>query len=40
LKNSFSIVTNDSDFFVEKVEVITLNSTLYEKGKSAIVPKK
>ena len=40
VKNNFSIVTNDSDFFVEDVEVITLNNTLYEKGKNTIVPMK
>lgn len=30
-KNGFTIVTDDSDFYVEDVEILTLNQTLLNK---------
>lgn len=33
------IVTDDSDFFVEGVSVLTFNDKLYQSGKDNIVPK-
>jgi hypothetical protein len=39
LKNNFSIVTHDSDFFVEQVEIITSNNDLYQKGKNSVIPR-
>jgi predicted nucleic acid-binding protein len=40
LKNGFTIVTDDKDFFVEDVEVITYNNQLIEKAKAAVEVKK
>jgi predicted nucleic acid-binding protein len=36
---NFSIVTDDSDFFVQDVEVYTYNDNLYQKGKDSVVIK-
>ena len=33
------IVTDDADFFVEGVTILTLNDNLYQRGKDSIVPK-
>lgn len=38
-KENYSIVTDDGDFFVEDVEILTLNSTLYQKMKDSVIPK-
>jgi len=38
-KEGYSIVTDDVDFFVEGVEVLTYNSKLYKKGTDSIKPK-
>jgi predicted nucleic acid-binding protein len=38
-KRNYIIVTDDKDFFVEDVEVITYNTQLIEKAKAAVVPK-
>jgi PIN domain. len=38
-KEKYSIVTDDGDFFVEDVEILTLNSTLYQKAKDSVKPK-
>lgn len=35
----FPIVTDDGDFFVEDVQIMTYNNALYQKGKDAIVVK-
>ena len=40
LKKGLPIVTNDKDFFVEDVEIITYNSTLLEKAKALVEIKK
>jgi len=40
MKNDFTIVTDDKDFFVEDVEVLTYNNQLIERAKAAIVIKK
>ena len=37
-KENYSIVTDDGDFFVKDVEVLTFNSTLYQKMKDSIKP--
>lgn len=39
LKKGFTIVTDDKDFFVEDVEILTYNSQLIDKAKNAIVIK-
>lgn len=36
-KHGFPIVTDDGDFFVEDVRVLTYNDSLYKKGKNAVV---
>jgi predicted nucleic acid-binding protein len=36
LKHGFTIVTDDKDFFVEDVEILTYNNQLIEKAKAAI----
>lgn len=38
-KKGFTIVTDDKDFFVEDVEILTYNSQLIDKAKNAIVIK-
>ena len=40
LKHGFVIVTDDKDFFVEDVEVLTYNHQLVEKAKATVVIKK
>lgn len=40
LKHDFTIVTDDKDFFVEDVEVLTYNNQLIEKAKAAVQIKK
>lgn len=40
LKHGFVIVTDDKDFFVPDVEIITNNNQLIEKAKSAVIIKK
>lgn len=37
-KKNFSIITDDADFFVEDVEILTYNDVLYQKYKDTIVP--
>jgi len=37
--NGYPIVTDDGDFFVEDVEILTYNSVLIERFKSAVVIK-
>lgn len=38
-KYGFPIITDDGDFFVEDVEVMTYNDTLYQRGKNAVIVK-
>jgi predicted nucleic acid-binding protein len=40
LKHGFTIVTDDKDFFVEEVEILTFNNQLIEKAKTTIIIKK
>lgn len=40
LKNDFTIVTDDKDFFVTDVEILTYNNQLIDKAKNAIEIKK
>ena len=40
LKHGYTIVTDDKDFFVENVEVLTYNNQLIERAKNAVVVKK
>jgi len=40
LKHGFTIVTDDKDFFVPDVEILTYNNQLIEKAKAAVVIKK
>jgi predicted nucleic acid-binding protein len=40
LKHGFTIITDDKDFFVENVEILTFNNQLIEKAKAIIVIKK
>lgn len=40
LKNNFTIVTDDKDFFVQDIEILTYNNQLIEKANAAIVVKK
>jgi len=40
LKYAFTIVTDDKDFFVPEVEILTCNTQLIERGKSVIEIKK
>ena len=40
LKHGYIIVTDDKDFFVEDVEVLSYNNQLLERAKSSIVVKK
>ena len=40
LKNNYIIVTDDGDFFVEDVEILTYNQQLIDKANAAIVIKK
>ena len=40
LKNDFTIVTDDKDFFVPDVEILTYNNQLIDRGKGAIEVKK
>jgi len=39
-KENYIIVTDDADFFVEDVDILTNNITLYQKGKDSVLPKK
>ncbi len=39
LKNGYIIVTDDKDFFVEDVEILTYNSVLVDKYKSIVIIK-
>ena len=39
LKHKFVIITDDEDFFVEDVEVLTFNNQLIEKGKNSVIIK-
>jgi hypothetical protein len=38
--NGFPIVTDDGDFFVEDVQILTYNSVLIDRAKSAVVIKR
>lgn len=38
-KKNFSIITDDADFFVEDIEILTYNEALYQKHKDQIKPK-
>ena len=40
LKKGFTVVTDDKDFFVENIEVLTYNNKLIEKANAAIEIKK
>ena len=40
LKNDFTIITDDKDFFVQDVEILTYNNQLLEKAKAAVAFKK
>lgn len=40
LKHQFIVVTDDKDFFVPDIEILTCNSNLIERGKAAIEIKK
>lgn len=40
LKYNFTIVTDDKDFFVQDIEILTYNNQLIEKSNAAIVVKK
>lgn len=37
-KKGYAIITDDADFFVEDVEILTYNDTLYQKYKDQIKP--
>lgn len=36
-KYGFPVITDDGDFFVEDVKILTYNDGLYQKGKDAVV---
>lgn len=38
--NGYPIVTDDGDFFVEDVEILTYNSVLIDRVKSTIIIKR
>ena len=40
LQNDFTIVTDDKDFFVQGVEILTYNNQLIDRAKNAVVIKK
>lgn len=38
-KRGYTIVTDDADFFVEDVDVLTYNNKLYKRGTDSVIPK-